>query len=140
MISRQRPRPEELAVGDNQPESREGRALAVEREALRDRHRLFGLLRTDFFSGSPFVVEVERDRSVPQQFLDVTSVRRGPFVGRLHAGLEGLRPHHLLSFQSHHEALDFWPHRRTQLFLISDKKELRNLFFPFSSRRRRHRR
>jgi hypothetical protein len=29
-------------------------------------HRLFGLLRTDFFSGSPFVVEVERDLLVQQ--------------------------------------------------------------------------
>ena len=38
--------------------------MAVEREALRDWHRLFGLLLTDFFSGSPFVVEVERDLSV----------------------------------------------------------------------------
>ena len=38
--------------------------MAVEREALRDWHRLFGLVLTDFFSGSPFVVEVERDLSV----------------------------------------------------------------------------
>src|SRR5947209_3308085 len=35
--------------------------MAVGREGLRDWHRLFGLLLTDFFSGSPFVVEVERD-------------------------------------------------------------------------------
>ena len=28
--------------------------MAVEREALRDWHRLFGLLLTDFFTGSPF--------------------------------------------------------------------------------------
>ena len=59
--------------------------MADEREALRDWHRLFGLLLSDFFSGSPFVVEVERDLSVQQQLLDVTIVRRGkgPFVGRL---------------------------------------------------------
>lgn len=38
--------------------------MAAERDALRDWHRLFGLLLTDFFSGSPFVVEVERDPSV----------------------------------------------------------------------------
>jgi hypothetical protein len=29
----------------------------------RDWHRLFGLLLTDFFSGSPFEVEIERDLS-----------------------------------------------------------------------------
>ena len=50
--------------------------MAIEREALRDWHRLFGLLLTDFFSGSSFVVEVERDLSVQQQFLDVVIVRR----------------------------------------------------------------
>src|SRR5919204_6547817 len=84
--------------------------MAGTREALRDWHRLFGLLLTDFFSGSPFVVEVERDLSVQQQFLDVAIVRRrrGRFAGRLPDGLEGLRPHNLLTFKSHHEALDGW--------------------------------
>src|SRR4051794_29989883 len=84
--------------------------MAVEREELRDWHRLFGLLLTDFFSGSPFVVEVERDLSVQQQLLDVVIVRRGRgrFAGRLPDGLEGLRPHNLLTFKSHHEALNGW--------------------------------
>src|SRR5437868_1280259 len=84
--------------------------MSIQREALRDWHRLFGLLLTDFFSGSPFVVEVERDLSVQQQLLDVVIVRRGRgrFVGRLPDGLEGLRPHNLMTFKSHHEALDPW--------------------------------
>ena len=84
--------------------------MANEREALRDWHRLFGLLLTDFFTGSPFVVEVERDLSVQQQLLDVVIVRRGRgrFAGRLPDGLEGLRPHNLITFKSHHEALDGW--------------------------------
>jgi hypothetical protein len=84
--------------------------MIVERQALRDWHRLFGLLLTDFFSGSPFVVEVERDLSVQQQLLDVVIVRCGRwrFAGRLPDGLEGLRPHNLLTFKSHHEALDGW--------------------------------
>jgi hypothetical protein len=34
--------------------------MPAERDVLRDWHRLFGLLLTDFFTGSPFVVEVER--------------------------------------------------------------------------------
>ena len=50
--------------------------MTVEREELRDWHRLFGLLLTDFFTGSPFRVDVERDLSVQQQLLDVTIVRR----------------------------------------------------------------
>jgi hypothetical protein len=84
--------------------------MTVPREALRDWHRLFGLLLSDFFSGSPFVVEVERDLSVQQQLLDVVIVRRGRgrFVGRLPDGLEGLRPHNLVTFKSHREALDAW--------------------------------
>lgn len=84
--------------------------MAGEREALRDWHRLFGLLLTDFFTGSPFVVEVERDLSVQQQLLDVVIVRRGRgrFAGRLPDGLDGLRPHNLVTFKSHREALDDW--------------------------------
>src|SRR5438874_246651 len=84
--------------------------MTVERESLRDWHRLFGLLLTDFFSGSPFVVEVEADLSVQQQLLDVVIVRRGRgrFAGRLPDGLEGLLAHNLVTFKSHREALDGW--------------------------------
>src|SRR5262249_28014048 len=84
--------------------------MTVEREALRDWHRLFGLLLIDFFTGSPFVVEVERDLSVQQQLLDVAIIRRGRgrFVGRLPDGLDGLRSHNLVTFKSRHEALDAW--------------------------------
>src|SRR4051794_19449991 len=88
----------------------EGRPMAGKREALRDWHHLFGLLLTDFFSGSPFVVEIERDLSVQQQLLDVVVVRRdrGRFAGRMPDGLEGLRAHNLITFKSHREALDGW--------------------------------
>src|SRR5690242_12984142 len=43
---------------------------------LRDWHHLFGLLLTDFFTDSPFTVDVERDLSQQQQFLDVVILRR----------------------------------------------------------------
>src|SRR5258707_117500 len=84
--------------------------MASKREALRDWHRLFGLLLTDFFSGSPFAVEVERDLSVQQQLLDIVIVRRGRgrFAIRLPDGLEGLRAHNLVTFKSHREALGDW--------------------------------
>jgi hypothetical protein len=84
--------------------------MASKRKTLRDWHRLFGLLLTDLFSGSPFVVEVEADLSVQKQLLDVVIVRRGRgrFSGRLPDGLEGLRPHNLITFKSHREALDTW--------------------------------
>ncbi|HEX3151897.1 MAG TPA: hypothetical protein VHR66_27745 [Gemmataceae bacterium] len=84
--------------------------MAGERDGLRDWHRLFGLLLTDYFTDSPFVVEIERDLSKQLQLLDVVIVRRRPgkFAGRLPDGLEGLRVHNLITFKSHHEALDPW--------------------------------
>ncbi len=98
--------------------------MAVEREMLRDWHRLFGLLLTDFFSGSPFAVEVERDLSVQQQLLDVAIIRRGRgrFAGRLPDGLEGLRPHNLVTFKSHHEALDDWAVKDLSSFDVAYRK------------------
>lgn len=74
-----------------------------------DWHRLFGLLLTDFFTDSPFSVELEKDRSV-QQFLDVVVVRQRPgrVRGRLPDGLEGLLTHNLVTFKSLHEALGDW--------------------------------
>lgn len=79
----------------------------MERDPLRDWHRLFGLLLIDFFTDSPFIVEVERDLSLQQQLLDVVILRRGrgQFVGRLP---DGLTAHNLVTFKSHHEALDAW--------------------------------
>ena len=50
--------------------------MARKRLTLRDWHRLFALLLTDYFTGSPFVVEFERDLSIQQQLLDLVIVRR----------------------------------------------------------------
>src|ERR1700732_1986610 len=84
--------------------------MPVDQNALRAWHRLFGLLLTDFFTGSPFIVDVERDLSAQQQFLDVVILRRGRgrFVGRLPDGLDGLVAHNLITFKSYREALDAW--------------------------------
>jgi hypothetical protein len=41
-------------------------------------HRLFGLLLTDFFAGSPFEVELEKDLSLKKQILDVAILRKRP--------------------------------------------------------------
>ncbi|MBY0521832.1 MAG: hypothetical protein K2R98_00445 [Gemmataceae bacterium] len=81
-----------------------------ERHILRDWHRLFGLLLTDFFTDSPFLVEVERDLSQQQQFLDVVVLRRGRgrMAIRLPDGLNDLRTHNLITFKSHRESLDNW--------------------------------
>jgi hypothetical protein len=106
--------------------------MTVNRESLRDWHRLFGLLLTDFFTGSPFIVEVERDLSQQQQFLDVVIVRRsrGRFRGSLPDGLAGLAEHNLISFKSHQEALDGWAMRE----LVGHYVAYRKLVSPSPSR------
>ena len=73
-------------------------------------HRMFGILLTDFFTGSPFVVEVEKDLPMRKQLLDVIILRKGKgrFTGRLPDGLDNLAAHNLLTFKSHREALDDW--------------------------------
>src|SRR5438445_2801424 len=75
-----------------------------------DWHRLFGLILTDFFTGSPFIVELEKDLALKKQLLDVVVLRRGPgpFAGRLPDGLDNLAAHNLITFKSHHDALDDW--------------------------------
>ena len=73
-----------------------------------DWHRLFGLLLTDFFTGSPFGVELEKDLSIKQQFLDVVILRKrkGRFTQRLPDRLDNLADYNLLTFKSFQEALD----------------------------------
>src|SRR5438874_9957056 len=98
--------------------------MAAEREGLRDWHRLFGLLLTDFFSGSPFVVEVERDLSAQQQLLDVVIVRRrrGKFPEALPDGLGDLAEHNLITFKSFREALDDWAIRELSAHYVAYRK------------------
>jgi hypothetical protein len=106
--------------------------MAVDRDAPRDWHRLFGLMLTDIFTGLPFTVELERDLSKQQQFLDVVIVRRrrGRFTDRLPDGLEDLAAHNLLTFKSHHEALDGWAMKE----LIGHYVAYRKLVSPSLSR------
>ncbi len=72
-------------------------------------HRLFGLVLTDYFTGSPFEVQIEPDLSLQQQFLDLVIVRRGKgsFKEKLPDGLDDLGRHNLVTF-SHRDALDGW--------------------------------
>lgn len=73
-------------------------------------HRLFGLLLMDFFTDSPYVVELEKDLSLKQQFLDIVILRKAPgnYPGRLPDGLDNLVEHNLLSYKSLHEPFDDW--------------------------------
>jgi hypothetical protein len=39
-------------------------------------HRIFGLALTDLFTGSPYIVELEKDLSLKKQFLDVVIIKK----------------------------------------------------------------
>jgi hypothetical protein len=75
-----------------------------------DWHRLFGLALMDLFAGTPYFVELEKNLSVRQQFLDVVILRRGDGVltERLPDGLDNLAAHNLLTYKSLREPLDDW--------------------------------
>ena len=75
-----------------------------------DWHRLFGLLLMDFFSGSPFRVEIETDLSLKRQMLDVVIIRKGEgrFSGPLPDGLGERAAYNLITFKSFQETLTDW--------------------------------
>ena len=73
-------------------------------------HRLFGLFLMDFFTGSPYSVELEKDLSLKQQFLDVVILRKehNGTLDELPDGFDNLNEHNLLSYKSLHESFDDW--------------------------------
>ena len=77
-------------------------------------HRLFGLALMDYFAGTAYDVEVEKDLSEKQQFLDVVVIEKtkaGQGVRKIQKpcdGLDNLRRFNLLTFKSLHEPLDVW--------------------------------
>ena len=75
-----------------------------------DWHRLFGLFLMDYFSQSPFVVELEKDLSLKRQFLDVVILRKDSegVAQELPDGLDNLKNHNLLSYKSLREPFDDW--------------------------------
>src|SRR5947208_2214526 len=91
-----------------------------------DWHRLFGLVLTDFFTGSPFVVELEKDLSLKKQLLDVIILRKypGTFTDPMPEGLEDLATHNLITFKSHQEALDDWALKELTGHYVNYRKQL----------------
>ena len=74
-------------------------------------HRLFGLALTDFFSDSSYTVEVEKDLSLKQQYLDVIVIRKSEESlpeDEIPDGFENLKAHNLITYKSYHEPLDAW--------------------------------
>jgi hypothetical protein len=75
-----------------------------------DWHRIFGLALTDLFTNTNYQVELEKDVSTQQQFLDVAIVEQieGPPVASLPDGLDNLAKYNLLTYKSYQETLDKW--------------------------------
>jgi hypothetical protein len=75
-----------------------------------DWHRLFGVTLTDFFSNTAYRVELEKDLSLKQQFLDVVIIEKesGEPIVELPDGLENLARHNLLTYKSLRQPLDGW--------------------------------
>ncbi|OQX02734.1 MAG: hypothetical protein BWK80_57250 [Desulfobacteraceae bacterium IS3] len=73
-------------------------------------HRLFGLTLTDYFTGSSYSVELEKDLSLKQQFLDVVIIEKknGALPPELPDGFENLAAHNLVTYKSLRESLDEW--------------------------------
>jgi hypothetical protein len=75
-----------------------------------DWHRLFGITLMDYFTHSKYRVELEKDLSIQQQFLDVVILeqQQGRLPNPLPDGLENLKAHNLLTYKSHQESLRDW--------------------------------
>ena len=89
-------------------------------------HRLFGMGWTDFFAGLPVVVEMEKDLSQKQQFLDVAILRTNddPIPYRLPDGFEDLGRHNLITFKSHHDTLDGWALNELVSYYVNYRKQI----------------
>src|SRR5216683_4901976 len=106
--------------------ARQIRAAVSPEDSLRQWHRLFGLLLTDYLAGSPYTVELEMDLSKKQQLLDVVIVRRqrGVMARPMPDGLNDLVEHNLLTFKSHHEPLDDWALKELTGHYVGYRKQI----------------
>ena len=73
-------------------------------------HRLFGLTLTDFFTGSCYEVEIEKNLTFQELYLDLVIIRKsgGNLPQSLPDGLDNLSEHNLLTYKSSQEPLERW--------------------------------
>jgi len=89
-------------------------------------HRLLGLVLIDFFTGSAWNVELEKDLSLKKQLLDIVILRHesGMIIDPLPDGLEGLKQHNLLTFKSVREPLDDWALKELTGHYVNYRKQI----------------
>ncbi|MCP4685766.1 MAG: hypothetical protein GY867_10030, partial [bacterium] len=90
-------------------------------------HQIFGMALTDYFSGSAYTVEVERDLSLRRQLLDIIIIERGDGErpDELPDGFDNLAAHNLVTFKSHREALNAWALDELVGHYVNYRKQLR---------------
>jgi len=95
---------------------------------MTDWHRLFGLGLTDLFTNTKYQVELEKDLSIQQQFLDVVIIEQttGPPLSPVPDGLETFAKHNLLTYKSFQETLNRWALKE----LVSHYTTYRKLVSP----------
>jgi hypothetical protein len=97
-------------------------------------HRLFGIFLTDYFTDTPYSVELEKDLSIKQQLLDVVILKKEP--GNYHAilpdGLENLTTHNLLSYKSMRESFDSWAILELIGHYVNYRKQITEPLLPVS--------
>ena len=72
-------------------------------------HRLFGLALCDYFTGTEYAVEMEKDLARKRQVLDILIIRgHGRPLADPCDGLDALCPHNLVTYKSGQETLDAW--------------------------------
>ena len=88
--------------------------------------RLFGIFLTDYFTDTPYEVELEKYLSLQQQFLDVVILRKnnGEFKGRFPDGLDNLKTYNLLSYKSKHESFDAWAVHELISYYVNYRKQV----------------
>lgn len=92
----------------------------------RNWHRLFGITLLDYFSGSNYEVELEKDLSQQKQLLDVVILKRhrGKSLKEVPDGFSNLAQHNLLTYKSHCEPLDSWALRELVGHYINYRKQV----------------
>lgn len=95
-------------------------------------HRIFGLALSDFFTGTRYTVELEKDLSLQQQFLDVVVIEQteGAAVEELPDGLDNLGRHNLASYKSLHQVLDAWTLDELLGHYVNYRKQVSAKFDP----------
>lgn len=91
-----------------------------------DWHRIFGLTVREHFQGTSYEVELEKDLSLKQHFLDVVIVEKGEgdTPSEFPDGLENMSAHNLITYKSHQESLDDWTIDEFLCYFVNYRKQV----------------